>query len=126
MRTNTNHLFFILLSAQIIEISLSLSLSKVSLFLSSAPSMYIQSSPKPGTDSVPFYMDFGSNSKKDLGDLLCPRFQETDKFILNQPSKSLEKTIVGLSEKYQQLRIGDYEFKKFCFLKEDLLNGNWR
>ena len=24
--------------------------------------------------------------------------------------------------KYQQLRIGDFEFRKFCFLKEDLFN----
>ena len=60
--------------------------------------------------------------QKDLGDLLCPRFQKTDNFKLNQPSKSLEKTILGLLQ-YQQLRIGDYEFKKICFLKEDLLNG---
>ena len=27
--------------------------------------------------------------------------------------------------KYQQLRIGDYESKNFCLLKNDLLNGDW-
>ena len=54
------YLFSISLSAQVVEMSL----SKVSPFLSTAPSMYTQSSPKPGTDSVTFYMDFGSNSKR--------------------------------------------------------------
>ena len=49
-----------------------------------------------------------------------PTFSKTEKFILNQP---FSKDNSGTFEKYQQLRIGDYEFKKFCFLKEDLLNG---
>ena len=35
----------------------------------------------------------------------------------------IRKDNSGTFEKYQQLRIGDYGFKKFCFLKEDLLNG---
>ena len=29
----------------------------------------------------------------------------------------------GTFEKYQHLRIGDYEFKKFCFIKNNILNG---
>ena len=41
---------------------------------------------------------------------------------MNQRSKSLEKMILGL-EQYQQLRIEDYEFQKFCLHNEGLLNG---
>ena len=44
--------------------------------------------------------------QKDIGDLLCPSTEETEILMLNQPFKSLEKTIAG-----------------FCFLKDDLLNG---
>ena len=99
-----------------------MSLSKVSPFLSSAPSMYTQSSLKPGTDSVPFYMDFASNSKK------------FDRFTVSQISRNgqlhteptfqfFRKDNSGTFEKYQQLRNGDYEFQKFCLLKEYLLNG---
>ena len=29
----------------------------------------------------------------------------------------------GTFEKYQHLQIGDYEFQKICFLKQDLLHG---
>ena len=36
-----------------------------------------------------------------------------------------KKDKCGTFEKYQQLRIGDYEFKKFCLLKNDMLNGDW-
>ena len=84
--------------------------------------MYTQSSPKPGTDSVPFYMYFGSNLKR-FGDLLCPRFQETDNFKLNQPFKSLEKTTVELLKSTSRCELETMSFEKFCFLKEDLLNG---
>ena len=41
-----------------------MSLSQVSPFYSSAPSMFTDSQPKTGTDSVPFYIDFGSNPKR--------------------------------------------------------------
>ena len=41
-----------------------MSLSQVSPFYSSAPSMFTDSQPKTGTDSVPFYIDFGYNPKK--------------------------------------------------------------
>ena len=44
--------------------------------------------------------------------------------IYSEPTLQVfKKDNSGTFEKYQQLRIGDYEFKKFCFLKEDLLNG---
>ena len=41
-----------------------MSLSKVSPFYSSAPSMFTDSQPKTGTASVQFYIDFGSNPKR--------------------------------------------------------------
>ena len=41
-----------------------MSLSKVSRFHSSAPSMFTDSQPKTGTDSVPFFIDFVSNPKR--------------------------------------------------------------
>ena len=61
----------------------------------------------------------------ELGDLLCLKYLEMDNITLNQLFKSSKKDKCGAFEKYQQLRIGDYEFKKFCLLKNDLLNGDW-
>ena len=63
-----------------------MSLSKVSPFYSSAPSMFTDSQPKIGTDSV--------STQKDLGDLLCPRFVKMDKIIPNQLSKSSKKIVL--------------------------------
>ena len=99
-----------------------MSLSKVSPFLSSAPSMYTQSSPKPGNDSVPFYMDFGSNSKR-FGRFTMSQISRNGPLYTEPTFQVFRKDNSGTFEKYQQLRIGDYEFRKFCFLKEDLLNG---
>ena len=99
-----------------------MSLSKVSHFLSSSPSMYTQSSPKPGTDSVPFYMDFGSNSKR-FGRFTMSQISRNGQLYTEPTFQVFRKDNSGTFEKYQQLRIGDYEFKKFCFLKEDLING---
>ena len=118
MHTNTNHLFCFSLSAQVIEMSL----SKVSPFLSNAPSMYTQSSPKPGTDSVPFHMDFGSNSKR-FGRFVVSQISRNGQLHTEPNFQVFRKDNSGTFEKYQQLRIGDYEFQKFCFLKEDLLIG---
>ena len=118
MRTNTNHLFSISLSAQVVEMSL----SKVSPFLSIASSMYTQSSPKPGTDSVPFYMDFGFSSKR-IGRFTMSQISRNRQIYTEPIFQVFRKDNSGTFEKYQQLRIGGYEFKKFCFLKEDLLNG---
>ena len=84
--------------------------------------MYTQSSPKPGTDSVPFYMDFGSNSKR-FGRFTMSQISRYGQLCTEPKFQVFRKDNSGTFEKYQQLRIGDYEFKKFCFLKEDLLNG---
>ena len=99
-----------------------MSLSKASPFLSSAPSMYIQSSPKPGTDSVPFYMDFGSNSER-FGRFTVSQISRNGQLHAEPTFQVFRKDNSGTFEKYQQLRIGDYEFQIFCFFKEDLLNG---
>ena len=72
------------------QIKLIKSLSKVSPFYSSAPSMFTNSQPKTGIDWDPFYIDIGSNLKK-LWNSLCPRFQKMDKIILNQLCKSSKK-----------------------------------
>ena len=101
MRTNTNHLFFTSLSAQVVEMSL----SKVSPFLSSARSMYTQSSPKPGTDSVPFYMDFGSNSKR-FGRVTMSQISRNGQIYTEPTFQVFRKDNSENFEKYQQLRIG--------------------
>ena len=52
------------------------------------------------------------NSKKKNGQLHTdPSFQV------------FREDISGIFEKYHQLRIGEYEFLKYCFLKEHLLKG---
>ena len=61
----------------------------------------------------------------DLGDLLCPKYLEMGNITLIQLFRSLKKDKCGTFEKYQQLRIGDYEFKNFCLLKNDMLYGDW-
>ena len=96
-----------------------MSLSKVSPFYSSAPSMFTDFQPKTGTDSVPFYIDFGSNPKR------FGRFTVSQIFkSYSEPTfQVFKKDNSGTFEKYQQLRIGDYEFKKLCFFKNNILNG---
>ena len=84
--------------------------------------MYTQSSPKPGTDSVPFHMEFGSNSKR-FGKFTVSQISGNGKLHTEPILQVFRKDSSETSEKYQQLRIGDYEFQKNCFLKEDLLNG---
>ena len=84
--------------------------------------MYTQSSPKPGTDSVPFYMDFGSNSKR-FGRFTMSQISRKGQICSAPTFQVFRKDTFGTFEKYQQLRNGDYEIKKFCFLTEDLLNG---
>ena len=44
---------------------------------------------------------------------------------LNQLFRSSKKDKCGTIEKYQQLRIGGYEFKNVCLLKNDMLYGDW-
>ena len=52
---------------------------------------------------------------------MCPWFQETDNFILNQPSKSLEKTILGLLKGINNCELETMNLKNSASL--DLLNG---
>ena len=101
-----------------------MSLSKVSLFYSSAPSMFTDSQPKLGTDSVPFYIDFGSHSNRFARFTVSQIFRNGQNYSL-PTFQVFKKVKCGTFEKYQQLRIGDYEFKKFYLLKNDLLNGDW-
>ena len=99
-----------------------MSLSKVSPFYSSAPSMFTDSQPKTGTDSVPFYIDFGSNPKR-FGRFTVSQIFKNGQNYSEPTFQVFKKDNSGTFEKYQQLRIGDYEFKKFCFLKSNILNG---
>ena len=99
-----------------------MSLSKVSPFYSSAPSMFTDSQPKTGTDSVPFYIDFGSNPKR-FGRFTVSQIFKNGQNYSEPTFQVFKKDSSGTFEKYQQLRIGDYEFKKFCFLKNNTLNG---
>ena len=117
MHTKTNHLFCFHSQLKLMK-CLSL---KYHLFLS-ASSMYTQSSRKPGTDSVPFYMDFGSNSKR-FGRFTVSQISRNGQLHTEPTFQVFRKDNSGTFEKYQQLRIGDCEFQKFCFLKEYLLNG---
>ena len=101
-----------------------MSLSKVSPFYSSAPSMFTDSQPKFGNDSVPFYIDFGSHPNRFGRFTVSQRFRKEQNY--SEPTfQVFNKDKCGTFEKYQQLRIGDFEFKKFCLLKNNLLNGDW-
>ena len=99
-----------------------MSLSQVSPFYSSAPSMFTDSQTKTGTDSVPFYIDFGSNPKK-FGRFTVSQIFKNGQNYSEPTFQVFKKDNSGTFEKYQQLRIGDYEFKKFCFLKNNILDG---
>ena len=99
-----------------------MSLSKVSPFYSSAPSMFTDSQPKTGTDSVPVYIDFGSNPKR-FGRFTVSQIFKNGQNYSEPTFQVFKKDNSGTFEKYQQLRIGDYEFKKFCFLKNNILDG---
>ena len=76
--------------------------------------MFTDFQPKTGTDSVPFHIRFG-------------RFAVSQIFK-NGPNYSestfqfFKKDNSGTFENYQQFRIGDCEFKKLCFLKNNILN----
>ena len=102
-----------------------MSFSKVSPFYSSAPSMFTDSQPKLGTDSVPFYIDFGSHSNR-FGRFTVPQIFRNWQNYSERFFQVVKKDKCGTFEKYQQLRIGVYEFKKFCLLENDLLNGDWK
>ena len=50
---------------------------------------------------------------------MCPKFLQMVKIFLNQLSKTSKK----VNLEHLRLRNGDYEFKKLCFLKNNILNG---
>ena len=91
-----------------------MSLSKVSPFYSSAPSMFTDSQPKLDTDSVPFYIDFGSHPNR-YGRFTVSRIFRNGQNYSEPTFQVFKKDNCGTFEKYQQLRIGDYEFKNFVF-----------
>ena len=99
-----------------------MSLSKFPPFYSSAPSMFTHSQPKTGTDSVPFYTEFGSNPKR-FGRFTVSQIFENGQNYSEPTFQVFKRDDSGKFEKYRQLRIGDYEFKKFCFLKNNILDG---
>ena len=84
--------------------------------------MFTDSQPKTGTDSVPFYIDFGSNPKR-FGRFTVSQIFKNGQNYSEPTFQVFKKDNSGTFEKYQQLRIGDYEFKKFCFLKNNILDG---
>ena len=102
-----------------------MSLSIVSPFYSSALSMFTDSQPKLGTDSVPFYIEFGSHPNR-FGRFTVSQLFRNGQNYSEPTFQVFKKGKCGTFEKYQQLRIGDYEVKKFCLLKNDLLNGDWK
>ena len=83
--------------------------------------MFTDSQPKSGTDSVPFYIDFGSNLKR-FGRFTVSQIFKNGQNYSEPTFQVFKKDNSGKFEKYQQLRIGDYEFKKFCFLKNNILD----
>ena len=82
-----------------------MSLSQVSPFYSSAPSMFTDSQPKTGTDSVPFYIDFGSNPKR-FGRFTVSQIFKNGQNYSEPTFQVFKKDNFGTFEKYQQLRIG--------------------
>ena len=84
--------------------------------------MFADSKPKTGTDSVPFYIHFGCNPKR-FGRFTVSQIFKIGQIYSEPTVLVFKKDNSGTFKKYQQLRIGDYEFKKFCFLKNNILNG---
>ena len=91
-------------------------------FFSSAPSMFTDSQPKTGTDSVPVLVDFGSNPKR-FGRFTVSQIFKNGQNYSEPIFQFFKKDNCGTFEKYQQLRIGEYEFKKYCFLKNSIMDG---
>ena len=84
--------------------------------------LFTDSQPKTGTDSVPFYIEFGCNPKRFGRFTVSQIFQNGQKYS-KSTSQVFKKENSGTYEKYKELRIGDYKFKKFCALKNNILNG---
>ena len=64
--------------------------------------------------------------QKDLGYLLCPRFQETDNFILNQPSKPLEITFLGLLKSTSNCKLETMSLRNSASSRRIFSMENWR
>ena len=77
---------------------------------------------KIGTDSVSFYIDFVSNPKR-FGRFTVSNIFKNGQIYCEPTFQVFKKGNSGTFEKYQQHRNGDYEIKKFCFLKNNILNG---
>ena len=60
--------------------------------------------------------------QKDLGDLICPRFQETDNFILNQPSKFF----LGLLKSTSNCELENMSLRKSASSMRIFSMENWR
>ena len=86
--------------------------------------MFTDSQPKSGTDWVPFFIDFCSHPIR-FGSFTVSQIFRIGQNYSETSFQVFKKDKCGPFEKYQQLRIGDYEFKKFCLLKNDPLNGDW-
>ena len=86
--------------------------------------MFTDSQPKLDADSVPFYIDFGSHPNT-FGRFTVSQLIRNGQNYSEPIFQVFKKDKCGTFEKYQQLRIGDCEFKKFSLLKNDLLNGHW-
>ena len=67
-------------------------------------------------------MDLGSNSKR-FGRFTASQSSRNGQLHIEPAFQVFRKENSGTFEKYQHLRIGDYDFQKFCFLKEHPLNG---
>ena len=85
--------------------------------------MFTDSQPKLGTDSVPFYIDFGSHPNR-FGRFTVSQIFRNGQNYSEPTFQVFKKDKCGTFENYQQLRIGDFEFPKFFLLMNDLLNGD--
>ena len=77
-----------------------MSLSKVSPFYSSAPSMFTDSQPKLGTDSVLFYIDFGSHPIR-FGRFTVSQIFRNGQNYSEPTFQVFKKDKCGTFEKYQ-------------------------
>ena len=86
--------------------------------------MFTDSQFKLSTDSIPLYIDFGSHPNR-FGRFTVSQIFRSGQHYSEPTFQVFKKDKCGVFEKYQQLRVGDYESKKFCLLKNYLLNGDW-
>ena len=73
--------------------------------------MFTDSQPKTRTDSVPFYLDFGSNPKR-FGRFTVSQIFKNGQNYSEPILQVFKRDNSGTFEKYQQLRSRDYEIEK--------------